>query len=99
KARAKHRQYGIADDPYVFVKADSGTYGMGIMTVRSGSEMMELNKKNRNKMQAVKEGTEVHAVIVQEGIATVDRVNDKPAEPMIYLIDGIPTGGMYRVNG
>jgi len=99
KARAKHRQYGIAEDPYVFVKADSGTYGMGIMAVHSGSEMIELNKKNRNKMQSIKEGAEVHEVIVQEGIPTIDRVAGKPAEQMIYLIDGIPTGGMYRVNG
>lgn len=98
KARAKHRQYGILEDPYVFVKADSGTYGMGIMTVRSGSEMMELNKKNRNKMQAIKEGAQVTEVIVQEGIMTIDRIEEKAAEPMVYLIDGIPVGGMYRVN-
>ncbi len=99
KARKKHAEYGIKEDPYVFVKADSGTYGMGVMSVHSGSEILELNKKERNKMQVVKEGARVSEVIVQEGVPTADRISGKPAEPMIYLVDGIPVGGMYRVNG
>lgn len=99
RARQKHAEYGIKDEPYVFVKADSGTYGMGIMTVRSGEEVLELNKKDRNKMQTIKEGARVSEIIVQEGIATIDTVDGKPAEPMVYMIDGVPVGGMWRVNG
>ncbi len=98
KTRAKYAEYGITDEPYVYVKADSGTYGMGIMTVRSGEEMFELNKKERNKMQVIKEGTVNSEVIIQEGIPTIDRVDGSPAEPMVYMIDGLPAGGMYRVN-
>lgn len=97
-ARKKHAEYGIKDEPYVYIKADSGTYGMGIMTVKSADEVLELNKKERNKMQVIKEGAKVSEVIIQEGIATVDVVDGSPAEPMIYMIDGIPVGGMYRVN-
>ncbi len=99
RAREKHKQYGIAEDPYVYVKADSGTYGMGIMTVRSSEEIFDLNKKDRNKMHVIKEGTRVSEVIIQEGIPTIDTVGGKPAEPMVYMIDGLPVGGMYRVNG
>lgn len=99
RTRAKYDEYGIAGDPYVFVKADSGTYGMGIMTVKSGGEILELNKKERNKMQVIKEGTRVSEVLLQEGIPTADLVLGKPAEPMVYLIDGLPVGGMFRVNG
>lgn len=98
RARRKHVQYGIRDAPYVFVKADSGTYGMGIMTARSGAEMLELNKKDRNKMQVIKEGAVNSEVIIQEGIPSIDVVEGAPAEPLIYLVDGIPVGGMYRVN-
>ena len=32
--RAKYLEYGIKEEPYVVIKADAGTYGMGIMTVR-----------------------------------------------------------------
>ena len=50
----KYVQYGIKDEPYVFIKADSGTYGMGIMTAKSGGDILEMNKKERNKMQVIK---------------------------------------------
>lgn len=96
--RKKYAEYGIEDEPYVFVKADSGTYGMGIMTVRSAEELLELNKKTRNKMNVIKEGTQNTEVIIQEGVPTIDRVGDAVAEPMIYLVDGVPVGGAYRIN-
>ena len=71
---------------------------MGIMQVRDGAELLELNKKQRNKMHVIKEGVQVHDVILQEGVPTVDTIDGKPAEPMIYLVDGVPVGGMFRVN-
>jgi glutamate--cysteine ligase len=99
RTREKYAQYGIKEDPYIFIKADSGTYGMGIMTVKSGEEILDLNKKERNKMQVIKEGARVSEVIIQEGVPTVDKVDKKPAEPMVYMVDGLPIGGIYRVNG
>jgi glutamate--cysteine ligase len=96
--RDRYAHYGVSETPYVFVKADSGTYGMGIMTARSGEELLELNKKTRNKMKTIKEGTESTEVIIQEGVPTFDRIEGKPAEPMLYLVNGHPVGGAYRVN-
>jgi glutamate--cysteine ligase len=96
--RRKYEEYGIKDAPYVYVKADSGTYGMGIMTVGSGDELMELNKKTRNKMGTIKEGTANTEVIIQEGIPTIDTAQGATAEPMIYIIDGVPVGGAFRIN-
>jgi len=51
----------------VIVKADAGTYGMGIMTVKSPDEVRDLNRKTRNKMAVVKDGLQVSEVIIQEG--------------------------------
>ena len=67
KTQAKYDEKGIADKPFVIVKADAGTYGMGVMSVKSPDEVRSLNRKNRNKMAKVKEGLEVSEVIVQEG--------------------------------
>ena len=39
----KYDQYNINEEPYIMIKADSGTYGMGIMQVRSIDELMNLN--------------------------------------------------------
>lgn len=96
--RSKYAEYGITDEPYVYVKSDAGTYGMGIMTVKSGDEMLELNKKLRNKMNVIKEGVQSTEVVIQEGIPTIDVVDGAPAEPMLYLMDGHAVGGAYRVN-
>src|SRR5574343_1086292 len=38
KIRRKYKEYGINEKPFVVVKADNGTYGMGIMTVRDAKE-------------------------------------------------------------
>ena len=98
KIRQHYADYGITDEPYVYVKSDAGTYGMGIMTVRSGDEVVEINKKIRNKMNVIKEGVQSTEVMIQEGVATIDTVEGAPAEPMLYLVDGHAVGGAYRVN-
>lgn len=98
KVRAHYAEYGITDAPYVYVKSDAGTYGMGIMTVKSGDEMLEINKKIRNKMNVIKDGMQSTEVVIQEGIPTIDRIDGAPSEPMLYMMDGHAVGGAYRVN-
>lgn len=94
----KYAEYGINEQPYVFIKADSGTYGMGIMTAKSGEEVLEMNKKTRHKMDVIKEGAQNTEVIIQEGVPTIDKVNGMTAEPLLYLIDAEVAGGMYRAH-
>ncbi|NOU00650.1 MAG: glutamate--cysteine ligase, partial [Gallionella sp.] len=98
KMRVKYAEYGVKHDPFVIVKADAGTYGMGIMTVKDASEIIGMNRKQRNKMAVVKEGLEVSDVLVQEGVYTFEQINDAVAEPVVYMIDHYVVGGFYRVN-
>lgn len=99
RIRAKYAEYGIKEDPYVVVKADAGTYGMGVMTVRDASEVIGLNRRQRNKMAVIKEGMEVHEVIIQEGVPTMETVENGVAEPVVYMMDHYVVGGFYRVHG
>jgi glutamate--cysteine ligase len=98
KIRKKYKEYGIKEAPFVIVKADAGTYGMGIMTVRDASEVKDLNRKQRNKMAVIKEGLEVSDVIVQEGVHSFEHINESVAEPVVYMIDRYVIGGFYRVH-
>ena len=82
----------------MIVKANSGTYGMGVMSVKDASEVIGLNRKQRNKMSVIKEGQEVHEVIVQEGVHTFESLQDAVAEPVVYMIDRYVVGGFYRVH-
>jgi len=98
RIRAKYREYGIAATPFVVVKADAGTYGMGIMTVKDAAEVKDLNRRQRNKMAVVKEGLAVTEVMIQEGVPTCETVETGVAEPVVYMIDRYVVGGFYRVH-
>lgn len=98
KIKTKYAEYGITQEPFVIVKADAGTYGMGIMTVKSPDDVRDLNRKTRNKMSVVKEGMQVSEVIIQEGVYTFENINDAVAEPVVYMMDHFVIGGFYRVH-
>ena len=98
KIRRKYKEYGINEKPFVIVKADNGTYGMGIMTVRDAKELDAVNRRTKNKMSVIKDGAEVTQVIIQEGVPTYERVNDAVAEPVVYMLDRYVVGGFYRVH-
>jgi len=98
KIRRKYKEYGIPEKPFVIVKADNGTYGMGIMTVRDAKELEAVNRRTRNKMSVIKDGQEVTEVIIQEGVPTYERISDAVAEPVVYMLDRYVVGGFYRVN-
>jgi glutamate--cysteine ligase len=98
RIRARYREQGIEHEPFVIVKADAGTYGMGVMSVKSPEEVIGLNRKARNKMSVVKEGLEVSEVIVQEGVYTFETVEEAVAEPVVYMMDRFVIGGFYRVH-
>ena len=98
KMRVKYAEYGVKEAPFVIVKADAGTYGMGIMSVKDASEVRDLNRKKRNKMAVGKEGLQVRDVLVQEGVYTFESINDAVAEPVVYMVDHFVVGGFYRVH-
>jgi len=98
KIRRKYKEYGINEKPFVVIKADNGTYGMGIMTVHDAKELDDLNRRTRNKMSVIKDGQEVTEVIIQEGVPTMERINGAAAEPVVYMMDRYVVGGFYRVH-
>ena len=98
KIQDKYDQHQIKHAPYVVIKADAGTYGMGIMIAKSPEDVLSLNRKKRNKMSVIKEGVKVSEVIIQEGIHTEEHIDGAVTEPVIYMIDHFVIGGFYRVH-
>jgi glutamate--cysteine ligase len=82
----------------VFVKASQGTYGMGISVVSSGDEIRAMNRKMRNKMDVGKNNLKFTSVLIQEGVETILKYDDAPAEVTVYLINGKSIGGFMRAN-
>lgn len=89
---------GIDSEPFVFIKHNSGTYGRSIMTAKTGQEVLEMNRREKNKMQVSKGGVEVSSVVVMEGIPTNLREDEQTAEPVIYLAGADAVGGFLRMN-
>ena len=98
KVRRKYKEYGIADKPFVVVKADQGTRGMGIMTVRDVKDLAALQQPARKADKGAAPDIPRGEVIIQEGVLTNERVHDAVAEPVVYLIDRYVVGGFYRIH-
>jgi glutamate--cysteine ligase len=98
KISKNYKEHGINDQPYLFIKADNGTYGMGIMTVNSGADILNINKKIRIKLQSLKNGLENSTILLQEGVTTIDNIDGYSAEPMVYLMNCDVFGQVYRVH-
>ena len=49
-------------------------------------------------MAVVKEGLQVHEVIIQEGVHTCETVDEGVAEPVVYMMDHYVVGGFYRIH-
>ncbi|QHS11426.1 glutamate--cysteine ligase [Sinimarinibacterium sp. NLF-5-8] len=98
--KAKYAEYGIREEPFVIIKADAGTYGMGVMTARSVADVQNMNRRARSHMSSGKEGRQVTGAIIQEGVYTFEKwgEDEATAEPVVYMIDQFVVGGFYRLN-
>ncbi len=96
----KYDEYDVKCQPFVMVKAETGTYGMGVMTIKSPDEISSLNRKQRTRMATIKEGQKVSKVLIQEGVYTHETWGDAAmvAEPVVYMIGHNVVGGFYRVH-
>ena len=102
KISRKYNEHEIKKKPFVVIKADSGTYGMGVMTIRDANEVLKMNRKQRNKMSKTKEGMLTKNVLIQEGVYSFETVVNSNlssvAEPVVYMVDKYVVGGFYRIH-
>ncbi|MBL8328516.1 MAG: glutamate--cysteine ligase [Rubrivivax sp.] len=98
KVRRKYKEYGINERPFVVVKADNGTRGLGLASLRDAKELDDLQGPALRRMRAVSDGRKVTEMLIQEGVPTYERVNQAVAEPVVYMVDRYVVGGFYRVH-
>lgn len=95
---AKYKEHGIDAKPYVFIKNNAGTYGLGVIEAHSGEDIINWNYKSKKKMKAAKGGGGIGEVIVQEGVPTALTEGDASAEPVIYMVGDDLVGGFLRTH-
>ncbi|MES2855903.1 MAG: glutamate--cysteine ligase [Bdellovibrionota bacterium] len=98
RLKVEYDKRGIKEEPFVFVKNNAGTYGLAVMRIQSGADILSLNNKTRKKMKAAKGGRDVEEVIIQEGVPSIVKTDDVTAEPAIYLLGCQLAGGFLRTH-
>lgn len=83
--------------PFIYMKNDSGTYGLGIWKFSSIEELKSNTKALQKTFQRGKQGTQVSRVILQEGIRTRLLTDDgSEFEPVVYSVNGRKIGSFFR---
>jgi len=98
KIQSKYDTLGIDRKPVVFLKNDRGTYGLGILVLSEGKELLNLSNRKMKKLMYSKSGSKVENFLIQEGVPTAMRFNDHTVEPVVYLVDGQAASWFYRMN-
>jgi glutamate--cysteine ligase len=96
--RQKYKEHAIDEKPYVILKSDSGTYGMGVMPIEDPRDILLLNRKKRNNLYKGKNARVINRFLLQEGIPTIHNINNEASEVCIYQIENNLVGGFYRSN-
>lgn len=94
----KYDQHGIKQKPFIFIKSDSGTYGLGVIPIEDPEQILKLNSRKRNDLVRGKGASHVSRYLLQEGVPTIHQIEGNPSEVCIYQIDNNLIGGFYRYN-
>ncbi len=94
----KYKEYNILKEPFIFLKADYGTYGMAVLSIKDPMTLKNLNRKARNKLSKGKGSTVISSYLLQEGVPSIHKVDKSPAEVCLYQIDNQYIGSFYRVH-
>ena len=98
KIQKKYDEHGIEEKPYLVLKSDSGTYGMGVMAVENTGDILTLNRKKRNALHVGKSSQVISRYLIQEGVPTIHNVENQVSEVVIYQIENNLVGGFYRTH-
>jgi glutamate--cysteine ligase len=94
----KHRLYGIQSKPFIFIKADSGTSGRGVIPIEHPKDILEFSNKMKHDLCKGKQSRKITKFLLQEGLESIDTYQSNTCEPVIYSINNHPIGGFFRIN-
>lgn len=105
--QARYDEYQIKEKPFVFLKSDHGTYGMAMLSFDNAGEILDINRKEKNKLFKGKSSVVVKDYLLQEGVPTIVRMQRDAgnadvagyyAESVMMLANNRFIGCFARVN-
>ena len=95
----RYASLGIDREPVAYIKNNRGTYGLGIMTVTSGEQLLNLSNRKMKKLMYGKGTSDTEDFLIQEGVPTLMKTQaGAPVEPVVYLVDGDASSWFFRIK-
>ena len=94
----KYKMYRIDQEPVLFLKANSGTFGMGVTSIKKPKDILQFNMKQRNNLVKGKFQVEAKEILLQEGVPSLYTVRGQVSEVICYYMDATLIGTFLRVN-
>lgn len=94
----RYDEYQIKEKPFVFLKSDHGTYGMAMLSFDNATEILDINRKEKNKLFKGKSSVVVKDYLLQEGVPTTLQNDGHFAENVVMLANNRFIGRFGRVN-
>lgn len=98
KIKAKYKEYKIPTPPAVFLKSESGTYGLGVEKIGEAKDLLHPNRTFRKNIVYSKSKTPNTDFLLQEAVPTSVQYNEMTAERTMYTTFGNVFGGFYRIH-
>ena len=90
KVRRKYKEYGINEKPFVMVKADNGTSGLGLMTVRDAKDLDDVGDLARQRMSPPGRPKGESRSAQHEGMP-MSAAHGGPDVTEVLIQEGVPT--------
>lgn len=97
--KVKYKEYKIPNEPSIFLKSESGTYGLGVEKVSKPEDLLNPNRTFRKKILYNKSKIANTQFLLQEAVPTQITYQNKTAECTFYASFGKVFGGFYRIHG
>jgi len=86
----------IKESPHIFLKDNSGTYGLGVMSLPTNTDLFSIKNQILKKFNYSKSKQKTHEIILQESIPTCFSDDKATLEPVLYLVNGTIIGSFMR---
>ena len=96
KIKIKYKEYKITSSPAVFLKAESGTYGLGVEKINDAKDILHPNRTFRKNIVYSKSKISNTQFLLQEAVPTCILTQGATSERTIYTSFGEIIGGFYR---
>ncbi len=99
KIQTKYLEHKIQAKPFIHIRSDSGTSGIGVVSIGEPTEVSKLNRRGVTQFFKRRDTLVSDRYLLLEGIPNLLTSQRDVSEAIIYQISNNFVGGFYRSHG